>query len=110
MDEGKGFSLGEQREMIANCKKFFEVAWSCRENDDMAGYADALADALQELNKYPHVQGIFMSDEQLVQSIREERDPKRLDEGLDFIIGQIRGTEKLLGLDFLADLLRPEKL
>jgi hypothetical protein len=109
MDKEKNFSPDKAlRESLAKCKTFFEIAWSCRELNDMAGYADALADITEELNKYsPDIAncGMPISSAQVVQSTRRERRRQELDFCMDCLIRQMRAKEELLGIYFLSDLL-----
>jgi hypothetical protein len=113
MDNEKNFLPEKaQRESLAKCKTLFEVAWSCRENDDMAGYADALADIMEEFNKFnPDIAdcGMPISSAGVVASIREERSRQELDWNLQNIMSLMENMEKLLGISFLVDLMRPKK-
>jgi hypothetical protein len=107
MDKEKNFFPDKaQRESLAKCKTLFEIAWSCREHNDMAGYADALADIKEELNKYiPDIPIFGISNAQAVENTRRERDPYQLGLAMDCIIREMKATEKLLGIYFLSDLL-----
>lgn len=109
MDKEKNYFPNKvARASLAKCKMLLKVASSCRELNDMAGYADALGDIGEELNKYsPDIAscGMPISDAQVVEYTRMDRDQRSLDDSMENLSARIMSFEKLLGICFLSSLM-----